>query len=392
MLMLRLALVTAAFVYQTVAAQDVPPAVVVEADPKALVRNADGEFQMLAPGDSLKAGDILAAPDRSSITLAVAEGSSIGVSEAAEVEGHEDDPAIESDLLQEEATADEILAALESGEDLEDVLEPTAAGGGNPIAGLSVFGWLANRFGIDTPELVSNVSASVPQTSSAVAPSAASAVSSALPARIRTQLLITRNYQLLEATQRYEIILQRLQENISERLRGGVSREVDMEVVKSWAMDAALEQSRANSRLLMSMDMHEDNFGYRIDSRSLFPQGWDSRHERSLDKELSYLDEAQAAPARRQWRTIEMERDSLEINLARLQHLNKVRSAYWNQFDLGQKSIEELIGVSRMYFDIEVQKIDTEYRLFDAQAQLLTMMSRLFEGDLAPAVETDHDA
>jgi predicted XRE-type DNA-binding protein len=292
----------------------------------------------------------------------------------------------------EDASIEKILAALEEGGDIGDVLEAPAAGGGSPIAGLSVFGWLANRFGVDTPELVPDVSASAAQTSATIYPAIAARGEAALATKIRTQLLITRNDQILDAAQRYREILQLLQSRVSDLERGGAVRSVDLEVVDSWVTDAALEQSRASSRLLMSMDTHEDNFGHRIDRPARFPQDWEARHERSLENELSYLNDALAAPARRQWRTIEMEQDSLEIYRTRLQQMDKVRRSYSDHFDLGQTSIADLIGVSRMYFDVEVQKIDTEYRLYDAHAQLLAMVGRLFEGDLSPAVEADHDA
>ena len=170
---------------------------------------------------------------------------------------------------------------------------------------------------------------------------------------------------------------------------GGVSAKVDQAEIAAWVKDAEIEVARAGTRLLMSVDAHEDDFGYRFDSTADFPRDWSSRQERDFEAMTGYLSTDQFASARRQWRLLEMERDTLALFTERLGHLDTVRVMYLNQFNLGQRPLTAVIGVSRNYYDIEVQKIDAEFRLYDAQAQLLAMIGRLFEGDLRQPREVE---
>ena len=99
----------------------------------AYARNADGELRELKPGDVLQEGETVVTPDGSRVELELTNGNPFIVSDVEEM-------AITRDLMAETAAGpdesaiedesiDAVLAALESGEDLGDVLQATAAGG-----------------------------------------------------------------------------------------------------------------------------------------------------------------------------------------------------------------------------------------------------------------------
>ncbi|MEH6608862.1 MAG: retention module-containing protein, partial [Halioglobus sp.] len=124
----------------------------------AYARNADGELRELNPGDVLLEGETVVTPDGSRVELELTNGNPFIVSDVEEM-------AITRDLMAETAagadesaiedeSVDAILAALESGEDLGDVLQATAAGGSasGPGGEGSSFIRLA-RISEDTPEL-----------------------------------------------------------------------------------------------------------------------------------------------------------------------------------------------------------------------------------------------
>ncbi len=99
---------------------------------QAYARNAEGERRELRPGDVLFEGETLVTPDGGSAELSFVDGSSLLVSDVAEI-------AITGDLMTgtasgpdesavEDETVQQVLAALESGQDIGDVLEAPAAG------------------------------------------------------------------------------------------------------------------------------------------------------------------------------------------------------------------------------------------------------------------------
>ncbi len=99
---------------------------------RAQARNADGELRELKVGDKLHEGETLVTPNGGRVELSLSDGSPLVVSDVPEM-------AITRDLVAETAagadesavedeTVQQVLAALESGEDLGNVLQPTAAG------------------------------------------------------------------------------------------------------------------------------------------------------------------------------------------------------------------------------------------------------------------------
>ncbi|QFU76901.1 retention module-containing protein [Halioglobus maricola] len=112
-------------------------AVVASLTGKAYARNVDGELRELAIGDVLFEGETVVTPDGGSVELTLNDGSlmvvdtpemSLSADLVADTAAGPDESAVQDE------TIDAVLAALESGEDLGDILEATAAGpsGGGP--------------------------------------------------------------------------------------------------------------------------------------------------------------------------------------------------------------------------------------------------------------------
>jgi hypothetical protein len=264
-----------------------------------------------------------------------------------------------------------VLGAIENG-NLEDL--PATAAGGTPLAGLSVFGWLAKRFDRDTPD---PIEATIVATS---------AQTSTRYNQVSSQLLVSRDSMMVDAATSYETVLRLFMDQEEERQRVGLSIGSGFMLVSAWLKDAQLEHSRAQSHLLMAVDAHQDRFGYRIEAEPVFPVDWGRRHDRGLEETLAKIDEGQRAAARRYWRTVAMEQESLKLYGERLDELGKVRMAYRDQYDIGRREIVELIAISRSIYDVELETLYTEHRLYEAHARLLEITGRLFDGDLQPGI------
>ena len=109
-------------------------ATVVAVTGEAYARNADGELREIRPGDVLLEGETVVTPDGGTVELSLSDGSPLVVSDVPEMTLTPDlvaetAPGADESAVQDE-TVEAVLAALESGEDLGEVLDATAAGPG----------------------------------------------------------------------------------------------------------------------------------------------------------------------------------------------------------------------------------------------------------------------
>ena len=99
---------------------------------KAYARNADGELRELRTGDVLKEGETVVTPDGGRVELSLTDGSPLVINDMPEMtltrDLMADTAAGPDESAVDDETIEQVLAALESGEDLGDVLEATAAG------------------------------------------------------------------------------------------------------------------------------------------------------------------------------------------------------------------------------------------------------------------------
>ncbi|MCG8536033.1 MAG: retention module-containing protein [Pseudomonadales bacterium] len=111
-----------------------PIATVVSVTGNAFARNESGELRPLKPGDVILEGEVIVTEAGGTVELDMADGSDFTVGPSAEMTmTNELLPGQEADPLQESVTEGDVAAlldALESGVDLNEVLEESAAGGG----------------------------------------------------------------------------------------------------------------------------------------------------------------------------------------------------------------------------------------------------------------------
>ncbi|MBL4827836.1 MAG: retention module-containing protein [Spongiibacteraceae bacterium] len=99
----------------------------------ATVRNSEGETRVLKPGDVLLEGDTIITAPGNSVELAMNDGELMLFSGGEDILLTPDmlanaSPGADESALQEQ-TVDDIVTALETGENIDDLLEETAAGG-----------------------------------------------------------------------------------------------------------------------------------------------------------------------------------------------------------------------------------------------------------------------
>jgi hypothetical protein len=108
-------------------------------DGTAYARNAEGELRELRVGDPLRQGETLVTPEGSSVELELVDGQLLVIAELPELTLDQDmlagDAARAEEASVDQGTLDALITALDGGNDLAAVLEPTAAGSDGTNAG-----------------------------------------------------------------------------------------------------------------------------------------------------------------------------------------------------------------------------------------------------------------
>ncbi|MBP7469231.1 MAG: retention module-containing protein, partial [Thauera sp.] len=107
-------------------------ATVVRVDGQVLARNADGEVRLLKAGDILREGEVVVTASGARVELAYADGGATSIPEDSSVLISEEmTEAARPDARAasvEDATIAQVIQAIETGQDLDQVLEDPAAG------------------------------------------------------------------------------------------------------------------------------------------------------------------------------------------------------------------------------------------------------------------------
>ena len=277
---------------------------------------------------------------------------------------------------------EQVLAALEKGEDLGDVLEATAAGGGAGGGGelfgiIQVAGWFIDQLDFTAQAHAQDVAqASATTRNSDVAIASGSGV---LPALL-AQMQIASAELIKICAEDYLVVAKELHNKIRERTGSGVSQGVDLEVAHALVLQATLEVKEATFNLDLAIDEHQDLYGERL-MTSVLPQLPFSLDD-SLAATLRRLHVDQKPLARRYWRQAQFSQETLAL-LDQLQlSVDKTRLAYRDQFDLGQRSLSDYISAINAYYQVSVRQVRRAHDLHVAEAWLLDAERKLKKGIL----------
>ena len=252
------------------------------------------------------------------------------------------------------------------------VTEP-AAGPGGPLASVPVFGWFLSR---------------LQGTSEAAAAEAIEPAAGDLQGARLAELLA--GLELLKA-RRFEAAaddlvagLKTFDELMAGLVESGRGTMADLDLTKGWLAMAKLEQAQARGAVTLALDAYQDRTGERPPPDALQPPA--PRRVGLLDDLESFLGavpEDRRAEARRAWRRMTQARDSLALRGQQLDKLERLRAAYRGQFDVGRRTISDLLSIERALFDSRVDLIEAESRVQAERGRALAAADRLEEADLA---------
>ena len=235
-----------------------------------------------------------------------------------------------------------------------------AGGGGEAFGIIQVVSWLLNRLN---------------PVSSAQAAELPPGSTGGLFPQMKAQLLIARETGIVNIAQIHVTAAVRLVTNIKRLAIAGHASDVDVDRVEIHLLEARLELRDARFRLALAADAHENEFGERLESRG-FPM-WKTAPPTELNAITEGITADQTKLARTFWRQARHARETRDLVRQLVSFAEKANRAYERQFELGQRTITELLSAQRLVFDARVQLVAREADLAIAESWILAAHGKL---------------
>ncbi len=263
---------------------------------------------------------------------------------------------------------------------LKDLGE-TAAGGSFVSAGIPLFSYLGSSL---AERFRSRFSAADEAEASLAGGEAPPAARGATPlAQVRNILAIVHAARELAILQDYQGRLGELQETINRRNEMGVASRTDRDLIEAWMLNAEQKRAQFRTALDLARDDVENRDGTRPPAYSGYPTDWDARMPDKLDTLLEGVPGQDRAAVRQYWRLASLEAGNRQLQGQLKETLQQVHASILKQFEIGQRSLSDVLTSEKGLYENAIVSNDTEYRLCLAQAELYAVLDRL------PSLEPD---
>jgi hypothetical protein len=360
------------------AAYAVESVTVVSASGNAYARSDVGELRELHVGDIVREGETLVTISGSNLVVIRPDGVEVPIADATEMlvdsvfSVAAADPAVDDEAIQQ------ILDALENGEDLGDVLPATAAGagGGGELASIvQVVGWFVDRLGLASEAHAQDIEDAEDEQSVA-ADSADADILEILLAQIR---IATTGAAVRQANDHLEVARQ-IYQMIAEHAERGFGQGVDLDISTGSILQAELDVLEANYRLDLARDDHQNLSGERLSAASLPELEYPLAD--GLAAAVQRVPEDRKKLARLYWRQAKFADEALVLVDKWHRIMDRVRTIYRDQFEIGQRTLNDLLSAQFAYYQVGIKKTSLEYELRSAQAWLLNAEGKLTRDQL----------
>jgi len=254
-------------------------------------------------------------------------------------------------------------------------LEAPAAGGSFVSAGIPLFSYLGSSL---AERFRSRSSAADEAGTSAAGGETLPAATGDTPlARVRNILAIVHAARELAILQDYQGRLGELQEQIKLREERGIASRTDSDLIEAWVLNAEQKQAQFRTALDLARDDVENHVGTRPPAYSGYPAGWDAMMPDKLDALLEGVPGEDRAAVRQYWRLASLEAGNRQSQGRLKETLQKVHASILKQFEIGQRTLSDVLTSDKGLYENAIISNDTEYRLCLAQAELYAVLDRL---------------
>jgi len=254
-------------------------------------------------------------------------------------------------------------------------LEAPAAGGSFVSAGIPLFSYLGSSLAERFRSRFSAANETEASLAGGEAPPAASGVTPL--ARVRNILEIVHAAKELAILQDYKGRLGALQETINRRNEMGVASRTDLDLIAAWVLNAEQKQAQFRTALDLARDDVENHVGTRPPAYSGYPADWDAMMPDELDALLEGVPGEDRAAVRQYWRLASLEAGNRQLQGQLKEKVQQVHASILKQFEIGQRTLSDVLTSEKGLYENAIVSNDTEYRLCLAQAELYAVLDRL---------------
>ncbi|MEJ2464713.1 MAG: hypothetical protein P8045_03285, partial [Candidatus Thiodiazotropha sp.] len=231
-----------------------------------------------------------------------------------------------------------IIAALESGQDVDKLLEGTAAGvsggGGEVFSMVQVISWFIDRLDVTAEAHADEGIGATPAT-----PAPGNDAVTPVYAQLLAQMQIARDAEIEDHANAYSQIAEELLQQMTERASSGAGSLLELEQARAQQLQARLEVAEAAFTRKLSIDRHQDHYGERLQTSRLPTLTYAASS--SMRDDLNRLPIEMQTEGRRYWRQLNFAIKTLQLLHSLADATDKVVDMARRRFMIGQTSFGE---------------------------------------------------
>ncbi len=269
-----------------------------------------------------------------------------------------------------------IIAAQESGQDVDKLLEDTAAGvsggGGEVFSMVQVISWFIDRL-----DVTAEAHADEGSEATAATPAPGNGAVTPVYTQLLAQMQIARDAEIEVHANAYSQIAEELLQQMTERASSGAGSLLELEQARAQQLQARLEVAEAAFTRKLSIDRHQDHYGERLQTSRLPTLTYAASS--SMRDDLNRLPIEMQTEGRRYWRQLNFAIETLELLHSLADATDKVVDMARRRFMIGQTSFGELSSAIQLQLQVRVRLSQRNYEKKQAQAWLQAAAGKLDE-------------
>lgn len=188
-----------------------------------------------------------------------------------------------------------------------------------------------------------------------------------------------------------EVVLRFIAAELEKRVRSGVGRGLDLATAKAALAESTIAVQEASGMLGAARFRYEARHGDDVQRIQEHVPVWGDRMPASERAMVQSVAESDQLSARQAWLRMQRAQAVRSLHKDRVKNLETVQDVVWQQFNIGQKGVVELIQAQFTLRDAKVASQSAEHEALQAQAAVMALSGGLKTSDLllqAPASST----
>jgi hypothetical protein len=204
--------------------------------------------------------------------------------------------------------------------------------------------------------------------------------------QVAAQTALFRLARVLQVREDHHVSTLRIEDSITSLVRSGVRRAVDLEQAAASRVESEIALHAAAAGLQAGLTRYCERYGQSLRLGDRFIPKWGPRWPATLEAALAAAPSADPGALRLAWLRVQRSLQALALHEQRVLSIEKVRDAYRQQFDIGQRSLSELVSAERALTEARIDMAVAQAEQAGAQADLMSFLGGLTADELRGAL------